>query len=59
MLETEKAAKIMQKMKERDRLSLKHWTPYSGPPDRDFAVLNAPKQEVQEEVGQAEKISPR
>jgi hypothetical protein len=45
---TDKAATVLQKMKERDRQSLKHWTPFSGPPDWDFAVLNAPKKDLEE-----------
>jgi hypothetical protein len=55
---TDKAARILEKMKERDRQSLKRWRPYNGPPDWDFAVLNAPKEELEEEVGQGEKIGP-
>jgi hypothetical protein len=45
---TEKAGKILQKMKERDRQTTNHWTPYRGPADWDFIVLNAPKKELEE-----------
>jgi hypothetical protein len=46
---TDKARKILQRMKERDRHILKHWTPYSGPADWDFIVLNAPRKDLEEE----------
>lgn len=45
---TGKAQKILQKMKRRDRLTLKHWKPYTGPPDWDSAVLNAPQRPLEE-----------
>jgi hypothetical protein len=58
MIMTDKAARILEKMKERDRHTPIHWKPYKGPPDWNFIVLDVPKKEVQEEVGQGEKISP-
>jgi hypothetical protein len=43
---TEKAGRILQMMKERDRQASKHWKPYNGPLDWDFIVLNAPKKHL-------------
>jgi hypothetical protein len=45
---TDKATRILEKMRERDRKNLSHWRPYDGPPDWSFAVLNAPKNELEE-----------
>lgn len=45
---TDKAARILQRMKKRDRQTLKHWKPYDGPADWDSAVLNAPKKQLEE-----------
>jgi hypothetical protein len=47
-MKTEKTAKILQLIKKRDQQIMKHWKPYDGPPDWDFAVLNAPKKELEE-----------
>jgi hypothetical protein len=54
---TDKAARILQRIKERDRQTLKHWTPFSGPPDWDFAVLNAPKMELEEGTDERPEVS--
>jgi hypothetical protein len=45
---SEKAQKILDAIKKQDRQTLKHWTPYKGPADWDFIVLNAPKTELEE-----------
>jgi hypothetical protein len=47
-MKTDKAEKILQLIKKKDRQILKHWTPYEGHPDWDFAVLNAPKTDLEE-----------
>ena len=54
---TDKAARILQKMKERDRNILIHWKPYAGPPDWDFIVLDAPKKQVEEERDERPEMS--
>jgi hypothetical protein len=45
---TDKAARILQKMKERDRENLKRWKPYNGPADWNLIVLNTPKNELED-----------
>lgn len=47
-MKTDKAEKILQMIKKNDKQTLKHWQPYDGPPDWDFAVLNAPKKDLEE-----------
>ena len=56
-MKTDKAARILQKMKKRDRQTLKHWTPFSGPPDWDFAVLNAPNKQVEEGKDESPEVN--
>ena len=45
---TEKAQKILDALKRRDRQNRKHWVPYDGPADFSFVVLNAPKKDLEE-----------
>ena len=54
---TDKSARILQKMKERERQKLKHWKPYDGPPDWSFIVLNAPNKQVEEGKGERPEVN--
>jgi len=45
---TNKAQKILDEIEKKDRQIPKHWKPYDGLPDWDFAVLNAPKMQLEE-----------
>jgi hypothetical protein len=54
---TEKAGRILQSMKKRDTQTLKHWKPYTGPPDWSFAVLNAPNKQVEEGKDESPEVS--
>jgi hypothetical protein len=56
-MKTDKATRILEKMRERDRHTLKRWTPYSGPPDWNFEVLNAPKKELEEMRDERPEVS--
>jgi hypothetical protein len=56
-MKTDKAARILQKMKERDRQRLKHWTPYKGPADWNFIVLDVPKKELKEGRDERPEVS--
>ena len=56
---TEKAETILRRLKSRDRLIRKHWKPYEGPPDWDFAVLNAPKKDLEEGKDERPEVSDR
>jgi hypothetical protein len=49
IMTSDKAEKILQRLKSTDRQNRKHWVPYDGPEDWDFAILNAPKGVVEEE----------
>jgi len=54
---TEKAGRILKKMKERDRQSRKRWKPYDGPPDWSFIVLDAPQQAIEGEREEQPEVS--
>lgn len=54
---TEKAQKILNAIKKRDRLASKHWTPYQGPADWDFIVLNSSKEELEEGKEEKSEVS--
>ena len=54
---TDKAQKILDIMKKKDRQTLKHWKPYDGPPDWGFAVLNAPKKDLEEGRDERPEVS--
>jgi hypothetical protein len=56
-MKTDKAEKILQMIKRNDRQIMKHWKPYDGPPDRDFAVLNAPKKDLEEGTDEGMEVS--
>ena len=43
------AAKLLEKIKKRDRQILKHWKPHEGPADWNFIVLDAPQQPIKGE----------
>jgi len=54
---TNKAARILRKIRERDRQNLKHWKPYSGPADWSFIVLDAPQQSIEGERDERPELS--
>ena len=57
MTMTNKAGRILQRIKERDRKNLKRWKPYSGPPDWNFIVLDVPKQELENKGDEQPEVS--
>jgi len=54
---TDKAGRILKKMKEQDRRKRKRWKPYSGPADWNFVVLNAPPKQVDGERDERPEVS--
>jgi len=54
---TEKVARILKKMRERDRKSLKHWKPYRGPADWSFIVLDVPQQPLEGKRDEPTEVS--
>jgi len=57
MTMTNKAGRILQRIKERDRKNLKRWKPYTGPADWSFIVLDAPQQPIEGERDERPQVS--
>lgn len=55
IMTSNKAEEILAALRKKDRHNRKHWVPYDGQPDFSFAVLNAPKKELEEKDDRPEE----